>query len=391
MNGAAEEGVHRPNELFDRGDGDDHTERGVQQGFTDKLDDQIAPAGAGNLADPNLDRASGGARRHQVDEIDTGNNDDQQTETRGGVDQRRINGGLFHLQNVGTMMKAGDRRKGKGIRLVRGCALGPALMLDEMRQHGLLQVRDLSTRFQAQICAIAAGAKTGCAGLRCIRCKIRKGRLSRQKDFGTPVGFDGQVLQHGCDPHGVCDGGILDHPDVHGLADRIVLTEIFASQVERDHCAVGRIERMVEIAIQDRHAQNFEDIGIGIDEGLGRMRIVAATGNPQPVLMRARYLVDLGKIEPHPFRHPRRRHSVVLACLAGLCHACDQKIGRVGLGQEAVETQLVTDEEADQNSGSEACGQPQDIDTGIEFIACQVAQRRRQIVAEHPKPPSWFH
>ncbi len=220
----------------------------------------------------------------------------------------------------------------------------------------------------------------------------RERRLGGREDVGRDVRVGGQVLQHRHHPHGV-EGGHLarlvrgharaSEPDLHlqGSPDRGVLPEVLARGRAGDDQAVWRLDGGVRVPREHRIAQHPEEAGIGPEDGLldGLVPLFQSDlrGRDAGDALQLRK-VDLQR------RRRRRRHAVDgEGLLSGQDESLAEAIDVLVVRQEALETVLVTQVEADQDRGGEADRQAGDGDRGIEPVAPQVPERGGDVVGQH--------
>ncbi len=398
--GPVEEGVQRRQGQFDQHGGDDHGDRDVDQRLAHELDDEVGAPGARGLAHTHLDSTPRGARGHQGDEVDRGDQHDETAFGRhagihpgvGGLAQRpgarTLAGGEMQIRQR-LQPEAVDRcpvRTGKA----HGREVGEAGAQRISRSAGLEpqigQFRNLERR-----------------GIGVIQRQHGERRAARAEHLSMEMGVRRQVLEHRHHAHGVeacqpLEGGLqvggrirtqrrqfqarVDHQH---LADGGVLAEVLARRRARQHQAVGRGQGRVGVTGQDRQGHDLEEIRIGPEHRFGD-RDVAMLERGR-VVLEPRHVFSFGEIQPEIAGGHGRRAIEPLRLLPGQLDVVLQAIDAFVAGDEAFERVFVAQEQSDEDGHGEADRQAQDGNPRVEAVAADVAKRGGDVVTEHRCAP----
>ena len=133
---------------------------------------------------------------------------------------------------------------------------------------------------------------------------------------------------------------------------------------------------------RDRDVEDLEEAGIDVADGVDELAVAGAQRLVR--LEDADRALDVGGVvllEGRGGRAGRRGEGDRLA--AGDVEGALGGGDAVHVRQPAVVGQLVADEQQDEEAGGEADGQAADVDGGVELVVDEVADRDREVVAQH--------
>ncbi len=361
----------------------------IDQGLAHELDDQVAPPGADRLAHPDLYGPAARPGGHQGHEVDGGDGDDQQSHGGDAGIHLGIDGRTQHVRSHADVREVDpvDRHQAEAER--RRAVLRRIVASSERREPA-------SQRFRPNPGPeLHIGQLADVVG-RSVPFFDRHGRKRRpagSEDLDVQVGVGREVLEHRHHPHGmeagdqgllgwrIAQGRVFGRVDQHRAADRGVDTEVLAGRLAGQDQPVRRLQGSVGISGQHRIGHDPEEVRRDPDRGLRSGDIPAL--QERTAGAEAGDVFHLWERQLQGARQDAAGEDHRPGLLAGQGRVGLQSIGALVARQKALESVFVAQIEADHDRRGKADRQAQDGDAGIEPVAGEVAQRGREIVAEH--------